>query len=94
MTYNPLDGGPGMRVKVRFFAQVRELAGVREMLLELPEGATVSQGLLKLREAFPKLPLDSGRVAVAVNRSYVQEEHVLSEGDELALIPPVSGGQA
>ncbi len=83
-----------MRVKVRFFAQLRELAGMRETVLELPEGATVSQGLLKLREAFPKLHLEGGRVAVAVNRSYVQGEHVLSEDDELALIPPVSGGQA
>lgn len=82
-----------MKVTVRLFAQLRELTGVREVDLELPDGATVSQGLLKLREMFPKLSIDGGRVAVAVNQTYVGYDHILANGDEVALIPPVSGGE-
>ncbi len=81
-----------MRVTVRLFAQLRELAGTREVLLELPEGATVAYGLAALGELYPRLPLDGGRVAVAVNQNYVPSDHVLADGDEIALIPPVSGG--
>lgn len=82
-----------MRVKVRLFAQLRELAGTQEVVLELPEGATVRDGLLRLRELFPELPIDGGRVAVAVNRSYADGGQMLADGDEMALIPPVSGGK-
>ena len=76
-----------MEVTVRLFAMLRERAGTGEVSLELPEGASVADALRELRDLAEGLPL-----VMAVNREYAREEHVLEPGDELALIPPVSGG--
>lgn len=77
-----------MEVTVRLFAMLRERAGAREVTLELPDGARVSDALAALRDvAPPELPL-----VLAVNREYARDDRVLDPGDELALIPPVSGG--
>jgi molybdopterin synthase catalytic subunit len=78
-----------MEVTVRLFAMLRERAGAREVTLELPAGARVSDALAELGPIAEGLPL-----VMAVNREYAPEDHVLDEGDELALIPPVSGGEA
>jgi molybdopterin synthase catalytic subunit len=76
-----------MRVRVRLFAGLRERAGTDEVELELPDGAQVSDALERLGE------LSAGiRVVMAVNREYADEHLPLHAGDELALIPPVSGG--
>ena len=76
-----------MRVRVRLFAGLRERAGRRALELELPDGARAADvwGALELGER-------PGGLAVAVNRRYVEEDEPLSDGDEVALIPPVSGG--
>ena len=74
---------------VRLFAMLRERAGARELTLDLPEGARVSDALAELGDLAAGLPL-----VMAVNREYAPEEQVLGAGDELALIPPVSGGEA
>jgi len=74
-------------VRVRLFAQLRERAGTRELALELPEGACVADALARLDHLARGLPL-----VLAVNRSYAAEDQPLAPGDELALIPPVSGG--
>ena len=75
------------RVTVRFFAALRELAGQRERELELADGARVD-------DVWPALGLgDEPRGLVyAVNRAYVERGAPLADGDEVALIPPVSGG--
>ena len=79
-----------MEVTVRLFAMLRERAGAREVTLSLPDGARVSDALAALGEvAPPELPL-----VMAVNREYARDDRVLDPGDELALIPPVSGGAA
>jgi molybdopterin synthase catalytic subunit len=78
-----------MEVTVRLFAMLRERAGAQELTLELPEGASVSDALRS--EALAKLA-DGIPLVMAVNREYADGEHVLDAGDELALIPPVSGG--
>jgi molybdopterin synthase catalytic subunit len=82
-----------MRVSVRLFAILRERAGADELEIDLPEGATVAQAMDALREQ-PGLdePLERIRVAMAVNREYADPETKLAPGDELALVPPVSGG--
>lgn len=67
---------------------LRERAGARELTLELPDGSRVSDALDELGELAAGLPL-----VMAVNREYAPEEQVLDAGDELALIPPVSGGE-
>jgi MoaE-MoaD fusion protein len=76
-----------VEVTVRLFAMLRERAGAPEVTLELPEGARVRDALDSLASLAEGLPL-----VMAVNREYASEEQVLDPGDELALIPPVSGG--
>jgi MoaE-MoaD fusion protein len=78
-----------MEVTVRLFAMLRERAGAREVTLELPDGARVSDALAELGSIAEGLPL-----VMAVNREYADEDQLLDSGDELALIPPVSGGEA
>jgi molybdopterin synthase catalytic subunit len=76
-----------MHVRVRLFAGLRERAGAADVELELPEGARVGDALAELRGLTDDLP-----VVMAVNHEYAEAEQVLYAGDELALIPPVSGG--
>jgi molybdopterin converting factor subunit 1 len=76
-----------VEVTVRLFAMLRERAGAPEVTLELPDGARVSDALDSLAGLAEGIPL-----VMAVNREYASEEQVLDAGDELALIPPVSGG--
>ena len=78
-----------MEVTVRLFAMLRERAGAREVTLSLPDGARVSDALAELGSIAEGLPL-----VMAVNREYADADQVLDAGDELALIPPVSGGEA
>jgi MoaE-MoaD fusion protein len=76
-----------MRISGRLFAGLREQAGVRERSVELPDGATVADiwALLRLGE-------EPAGLLYAVNRAYADRAVELSDGDEVALIPPVSGG--
>ena len=78
-----------VEVTVRLFAMLRERAGAGELTLELPDGARVSDALASDALA----PLADGiPLVMAVNREYADGSQVLDPGDELALIPPVSGG--
>ena len=81
-----------MRVSVKLFAVLRERVGASELDLELPPGATVAVAREALSRSHPALLPHLARVAFAVNQSYVKPDAPLGEGDELALIPPVSGG--
>lgn len=74
-------------MSVRVFAALRERAGQELVHLELPDGARVRDALGELRWLTDGLP-----VVLAVNREYAEPEALLAPGDELALIPPVSGG--
>ena len=78
-----------MVVRIRLFAQLRERAGAGELALELPEGSCVRDALAaeQVAELAAGLPL-----VMAVNREYASVDAPLSADDELALIPPVSGG--
>jgi molybdopterin synthase catalytic subunit len=83
-----------MLVSVRLFAILRELAGSRSVELRLPRGATVADALGALGEVEAlRDPLARMSVQMAVNRDYATPATVLGAGDELALIPPVSGGE-
>lgn len=81
-----------MRVTARLFAVLREKAGASEVTLEVEEGSTASQATALLLQRFPQLRPFADAVLLAVNAGYVDGSHPLAEGDELALIPPVSGG--
>jgi molybdopterin synthase catalytic subunit len=77
-----------VEVTVRLFAMLRERAGKGELVLDLPEGARVRDALAEVSELAEGMPL-----VMAVNREYAAEDQALRPGDELALIPPVSGGE-
>jgi molybdopterin converting factor subunit 1 len=81
-----------MRVRVRLFAIQRELVGTRDLALELPGGATIDDAWAALVEAHPVLAPGRSSVRFARNASYVPASTGLADGDELAIIPPVSGG--
>jgi molybdopterin converting factor subunit 1 len=76
-----------MQVRVRLFAALRERAGAAEVELELPEGARVSDALARFGALADGVPM-----VMAVNQEYADPDAELRAGDELALIPPVSGG--
>jgi molybdopterin converting factor subunit 1 len=81
-------------VRVRAFALLREALGAAELTVTLPAGADVAGLLARLSADYPKANLSGRRFTTAVNRGYAPPETVLANGDEVALIPPVSGGSA
>ncbi len=84
-----------MEVEVRLFAMLRERAGSGSVTVDLPEGATVREALAAVgaRHGLGEL-IEAMPVVMAVNREYASRDDALSPGDELALIPPVSGGES
>jgi MoaE-MoaD fusion protein len=81
-----------IRVRVRLFAIQRELAGAREVALDLAPGATIEAAWAALVENHPVLAPGRPAVRFARNGEYADPETALADGDELAVIPPVSGG--
>jgi MoaE-MoaD fusion protein len=81
-----------MRVRVRFFAAARDIIQQREMEVELSGGSTTTDLLDRLVRECPGLQALLPSLKLAVNLEYAGQAHALSEGDEVALIPPVSGG--
>lgn len=81
-----------MQIRIRFFAIARERAGVSELMMDLADGSTVSDAAEMIRRRFPDLREVLPRCALALNRDYAPAETKLHENDELAIIPPVSGG--
>lgn len=92
-----------MKVKILFFASARELAGVREVDADIPIPSDSTDGTLRpchvrkyLAQEFPGLQEIIDEVTLAVNLEYLsraaEDNVVLSSGDEVALIPPISGG--
>lgn len=82
-----------MNVRVLLFASLRERTGRAVLVREVAEGATAGDLLAALRRDLPALE-GTGRIAIAVNSEYTDAGHRLRDGDEVALIPPVSGGCA
>ena len=82
-----------MRIKLLLFAGCREAVGTKELELELPGTVSTVAGAMEVVLAkFPQLRGISKSVGVARNAEYVGGDAPVSEGDELAIIPPVSGG--
>jgi molybdopterin converting factor subunit 1 len=81
-----------MRIRVRFFAALRDLVGEAETSLVLGPGATVEEAWAHLVRDHPELAPRRRSLAAARNRRYVAFDEPLAEGDELVFIPPVSGG--
>jgi len=81
-----------MHVRVLFFGVLKDLAGKASDQLELPETAAVRDVLAHYESQFPRLKESLASLAVAVNQQYAGVETSLKAGDEVALLPPVSGG--
>jgi molybdopterin converting factor subunit 1 len=81
-----------MKIRLRMFAILRERSGISDAEIELAEDATVAAAMEEVGRRFGKIADLLPRTMAAVNRSYAEAKDHLREGDELALIPPVSGG--
>ena len=81
-----------MVVKVLFFASCRDLVGTSEASISLPDRARVTDLFARLAEEHPRLQKMEASLMVSVNQAYVDRTRRLSDGDEVAFIPPVSGG--
>lgn len=81
-----------MQIQLRYFAIVREIVGQSRSTLEVPDGTTAGAAFELLATSYPRLRGAANSIMLMVNQEYVPADHPLADGDELALIPPVSGG--
>ena len=81
-----------MRIRVRLFAIQRELAGTRELALDLPDDSTIEDAWTAVVARFPGLAPGRASIRFARNAAYAPPDTPLADGDEVAMIPPVSGG--
>ena len=81
-----------MHVRVRLFARLREIAGAAELGRDVAAGATARTVWDALAREFPELAPHATSISVAVNEEYARMHAALAEGDEVAFLPPVSGG--
>ncbi len=81
-----------VKVKLKFFGQLRDLAKIDEENFEIKEDAQISELLSSLGEHIPAIREHLKVTTCAINNEYVSKDAVLQEGNEVALLPPISGG--
>ena len=81
-----------MRITVKLFASFREATGSSQSVVDITSGTTVSQLWSDLAEQYPRLAPMTSSAAFAVNGEYTRKDVTLQDGDEVAFLPPVSGG--
>jgi molybdopterin converting factor subunit 1 len=81
-----------MRITVRVFARLRELAGAGELVRDVAPGTSVADVWRALQHEFPGMAPYARSVSAAVNAEFARMDTRLSDGDEVAFLPPVSGG--
>jgi molybdopterin converting factor subunit 1 len=81
-----------MRVRVLFFGQLKEITGVSQEDAELSEGARIEDLFERYGRRFPKLAEFRGSIATSLNQEYADWRSALAADDEVAFLPPVSGG--
>ena len=82
----------GMKVRVQFYAQLRDLIGIRELELELPERATVRELLEQIYTQQPALRAHDKSILIGAGLEFVDRNYKLHTGEEIAIMPPVQGG--
>ena len=87
-----LGVSPNLRVKVLFFGRVRELTGLSEEAVDIPEGATLADLFDQYQKRFPSLAGFRPSLVASRNQEFSPWETPLSSGDDIAFLPPVSGG--
>jgi molybdopterin converting factor subunit 1 len=81
-----------MRVTIRLFARLRDIAGAGELTRDVPQGSTVRAVWRDLATEFPGLAAYEASLSSAVNADYARMDTPVADGDEVAFLPPVSGG--
>ena len=81
-----------MRVTVRLFARLRDIAGAAELTREVAAGSTIGGIWRQLAAEYPGLVPYERSISSAVNLDYARMDRAVAEGDEIAFLPPVSGG--
>jgi len=81
-----------MRVNIRLFARLRDIAGAAELARDVAPGSTIGTVWRQLAREFPGLAEYERSISTAVNADYARMDRVLGDGDEVAFLPPVSGG--
>lgn len=81
-----------MTVTVQFYSYFKDLTGCAQAVETLPAGATIEALMQQLHSRFPKLVAMRNSTLIAVGVDYQPRSHVLQEGDEVSLFPPVQGG--
>lgn len=81
-----------MRINVRLFARLRDIVGAGEIARQVPDGATVRTVWDELTGDFPELHAYQETISAAVNAEYSRMDAPVGDGDEVAFLPPVSGG--
>ena len=87
-----LGVSPNLRVRVLFFGPMRELTGLSEEAVDIPEGATLSDLFDHYQKRFPSLAGFRSSLVASRNQEFAPWETSLSSGDDIAFLPPVSGG--
>ncbi|MBZ5504525.1 MAG: molybdenum cofactor biosynthesis protein MoaE [Acidobacteriia bacterium] len=83
-----------MRVRVLLFGQLKDIVGRQEDSLDLPSGSSLSAVMAHYADRYPRFQGLNSSIACSINQEYAQGSAVLKEGDEVGLLPPVSGGKA
>jgi molybdopterin converting factor small subunit len=89
--YHPLF----ITLKVKSFAILREIIGEEQMTLQIPrkeEGTTVADLRIKILETYPEISAQKIPMGIAVNAKIVHDKSIINDFDEIALLPPISGG--
>ena len=81
-----------MKVRVQFYAQLRDLIGMRELEVDLAEGASVRELLDQIYAKQPALRSHDKRILVGADLEFVDRNHKLKPGEEIAIMPPMQGG--
>jgi molybdopterin synthase sulfur carrier subunit len=81
-----------MKVRVQFFAQLRDLTGARELSIDLKERASIADLLEKIYEQMPALRAHDAGILVGAGVEFVDRNYKLKPGDKISIMPPVQGG--
>ncbi|MBO0696453.1 MAG: MoaD/ThiS family protein [Verrucomicrobia bacterium] len=81
-----------MKVRVQFYAQLRDLVGIRELDIDIAEGSTIRDLLEQVYAQKPKLRPHDKSILIGAGVEFVDRNHKLKPGDEISIMPPVQGG--